>query len=399
MRAPLAVVLLATAGATACSAEGAGVAPDEAAPRRADHRFCGWLHGDDDDPAATEQGYGTFVAHADDFDAVHPTWWRVSSPTSFVNHGEGRTEPFAAFHDPRVLAHTTPGGGRTRLVPMIGASARPDYVYVHRMINDPELRRLHVEALVALATENGYDGLDLDYEHIDPAHLGADLGPGRTAESERRAYAEFVAVAARAMHAVGKTLSVAVPIVADEDDPVYDYDAISREVDAVHVMAYDYHYEGGPHAGPLAPLGWVEDGLDQVRAIDGGRRAGMFLVGLANYGLTGPEVDPGGYGFGHVCAPETGCLGLVRGGYEETTTHMLHCSMSAKHRYAAGLAPNAALSGGGRVFFEDLASLDEKLAAAEERGIGGVTYWTIGGEPGGDAFFSMIERRFPRRGP
>jgi chitinase len=400
MRAHLAIVLFAaSACATACSATGQGVEALESAPRRADHRFCGWLHGSADDPAFTDQAYGTFAAHAEEFDAVHPAWWRVDSPTSFANHRDGRDAPFEGFHDPRVLSRTTPGGGRTRLIPMIGASNRPDYLYVHGMINDPELCRRHVEALVALATQNPYDGLDLDYEHIDPVHLGADLGPGQTAATEMLAYSEFVALAARAMHAAGKTLSVAVPVVADEDDVVFDYDAISREVDAVHVMAYDYHYEGGTHVGPISPLGWVDAELDQIHAVDGGQRAGMFLVGLPNYGLIGPEVDPGGYGFVRVCEPSASCLGLLQGGYDETTAHMSRCTIPAKRSYAAGRAPNAALPGGDRLFFEDLGSLDEKLAAAAERGMGGVTYWAVGGEPGGDAFFDVIEQRFPRRGP
>jgi hypothetical protein len=402
MRAPLAILLLASAAAvTACSpaddvtTSGAAEVV-ESGPRHADHRFCGWLNGNDDDPAFTKQAYDTFLAHADEYDAVHPTWWRVGSPTSFANHHDGSDRPVAGFHDPRVLARTTPGGARTKLVPMVGASVRPDYLHVHHMINDPDLRRRHVEALVALATENGYDGLDLDYEHIDPVHLGDDLGPGQSAATEMRAYAEFVALAARAMHAAGKTLSVAVPVTVDEDDPVYDYDAISREVDAVHLMAYDYHYEDGPHAGPVAPLGWVEDGFDQVLDVDGGQRAGMFLAGLPNYGLVGPDTSPGGYGFARVCPTSQGCLGLLEGGYDATTAHMDHCDLPAKRVYAAGRAPNAGLPTGERMFFEDLASLDEKIAAAAKRGLGGVTYWSIGGEPGGDAFFATIARRFPR---
>ncbi len=54
------------------------------------------------------------------------------------------------------------------------------------------------------------------------------------------------------------------------------------------------------------------------------------------------------------------------------------------------------LASGERLFFEDLASLEEEVVVAERGGLGGVTYWSIGGEPGRAAFFSMIERHFPR---
>jgi spore germination protein YaaH len=371
--------------------------PDEGA--RADHRFCGWLYGESEDPAFTEQAYQTFVAHADELDAVHPTWWRVGSPTSFVNHAPGSATLFAGFHDPRVFAHTTPGGGRTKLVPLIGAVHPPQSEYVHRMINDPELRRRHAQALAALATENGYDGVDLDYEHLDPEHLPEGLGPGRTRATERAAFSAFFVEAARALHAAGKTLSVAVPVIGDMLEPPYDYDVLSREADTVHVMNYDYHYEDGAHVGPLAPLGWVEENLDLIHGIDGGRRAGKFLLGLPNYGLIGPDEAPDGQGIVRTCAPTSRCRELFQGAYEETTAHMGRCTASGGQRYAAGRTPNVALAGGERLFFEDLASLDERIVAGIRRGLGGVTYWTIGGEPGGDAFFALIRARYPPSPP
>jgi chitinase len=410
LRVEPALAIAAAALAASCASpegsarEGAGTTAQALGPdpeARADHRFCGWLHGAIDDPAFTDRAYDTFAAHAGDFDAVHPVWWRVDSPTTFANHPRDRQVSFAGFHDARVLDHTTPGGGRTRLIPMIGASDRPEFLQVHRMINDPALRHEHVRALVALVTENGYDGIDLDYEHLDPDHLKDDIGPGHDAGTERVAFSAFVDEAAAALHAAGKRLSVAVPVVLDVPDPVYDYDALSRAVDAVHLMTYDFHYEGGTHAGPLAPLGWVEGTLATIRAIDGGRRAGRFLLGLANYGLIGPEVSPGGYGHVDVCEPTTACLARFPGDYDATSSHMQHCDLVKKlPPYAAGRAPNKALPGGDTLFFEDLDSLDEKMAAAQQSGLGGVTYWAIGGEPegpGGESFFTRVRARFPRQ--
>src|SRR5262245_36381858 len=98
-------------------------------------------------------------------------------------------------------------------------------------------------------------------------------------------------------------------------------------------MNYDYNFEGGPHGGPLAPLGWIEDNLDLIRGIDGGRRAGKFLLGLPNYGLIGPE--EGSEGIPRVCTPTSRCLELFHGSYEETTAHMSRCSTPSRSRYAA----------------------------------------------------------------
>src|SRR5262249_34456535 len=149
------------------------------------------------------------------------------------------------------------GGKRTKLVPMIAASAPPDYIHVHHMINDPGLRREHVRAVVAIAVENGYDGGDIDYEHIDPEHLRPHMAPGQTRDTERRAFSAFIDELAGALHDAGKTLSLAVPTL-DSPGSVFDYDALSAAADQIHIMGYDYHFENGSHVGPLAPISWIE---------------------------------------------------------------------------------------------------------------------------------------------
>jgi chitinase len=369
------------------------------APESADHRVCGWLYAEDKDPAAAEEAYDTFAAHASELDAVHPTWWRVASPTTFANHAEDSAAPYHGFNDPRVIQHTTAGGGSTLLMPMIGASHHADTLNVHRMINDPELRRRHVQALVALVTENGYDGIDLDYEHLDPDHLQSDYAPGETGASEALAFTAFVDEAARALHAVGKTLSLAVPERIDPPNRVFDFEALSRAADTLHVMAYDFHYSGGPHAGPVSPLGWVEAGVADILSVDEGRRASRFVLGLPNYGMIGPEVGPGGDGFAHDCEPSSACLALTSGTYETTTKHMEHCDQS-NESYLPGRTPNKALPGFEHLFFEDLASLEEKVGVAARGGLGGVTLWGIGGQPVGPAgrtYFEMVRSYFPRR--
>jgi spore germination protein YaaH len=164
-------------------------------------------------------------------------------------------------------------------------------------------------------------------------------------------------------------------------------------------MNYDYHYEEGPHVGPLAPLGWVEENLDLIQGLDGGRRAGKFLLGLPNYGLIGPDEGADGQGVVRVCQPSSACRALFQGPYEETTGHMGRCRAPGGQRYAPGRTPNVALGCGERLYFEDLASLDERIAAGVRRGLGGVSYWSIGGEPGGDAFFAMVRERYPAPPP
>jgi hypothetical protein len=65
---------------------------------------------------------------------------------------------------------------------------------------------------------------------------------------------------------------------------------------------------------------------------------------------------------------------------------------------ASGRAPNAQ-SSQGHLYFDDLASLEEKVAAAASAGIGGISYWNVGGEPdrpGARSFFDMVRAYFPK---
>jgi len=231
---------------------------------------------------------------------------------------------------------------------------------------------------------NGYDGIDIDYEHLTSA-----LGPKETVEAERAAFSTFITELSRELHARGKELSLAVPVVTEPEGGAFDYDALSAAADQVHVMSYDFHWHGGPHPGPVAPLAWVKQAVSYIGSIEGGARRSKFILGLPNYGLLGREsVDS--------CEPSSKCLELVGEGYETSSDHMSECSIEGGEHLASGRTPNRVLANGDHVFFEDLSSLEEKVIAAKEGMLGGVTYWSIGGEPEGDGFFRMIERHIRR---
>ena len=95
-------------GAMAREAEGAR---NQGSP----HRFCGYIHGFEG-PVPVDLGVDAFAAHAEDFDAIHPKWWRVQAAAEIVNHAFHDPAPFPGFHDARVLDHTSYRGRRTQLI-------------------------------------------------------------------------------------------------------------------------------------------------------------------------------------------------------------------------------------------------------------------------------------------
>ena len=75
------------------------------------------------------------------------------------------------------------------------------------------------------------------------------------------------------------------------------------------------------------------------------------------------------------------------------------CACSNDGTYASGLVPNGS-NGSSYAFFDDISSLQQKVTYAASKGFGGITYWTIGGEPNapaGQSFFQMIRASFPRQ--
>jgi len=308
------------------------------------HRRCGCIARDYHD------GVRAFVAHAAFFDVIHPKWFELGA--------DGAVVTLPGADDQRVIEAARAHG--VALVPLLAQVRDPAPLRV--MLRDPARRAAHVGALVELAVSRGYAGLDVDYEQL----WGAE---------DRGGYAAFVDELAAAMHAAGKQLSLAVPgQIEDKPGSPWPYAALAARVDRVHIMAYDLHSVAS-HAGPVAPQGWVEAVAAHARASG---RPERFSLALPNYGV-GASWSVGGARAAALCV----------GAVETVDTHMAECP---RGRFAAGRAPHCATARG-QLYFDDLASLEAKVAAARAAGLGGITYWHLGDEPEG--FFAMIERYYP----
>jgi spore germination protein len=111
-------------------------------------------------------------------------------------------------------------------------------------------RHRHIEALVRLVKDEGYDGIDLDWEELTAA--------------DRDKYSLFVEELAAALHAEKRFLSIAVYPKTSEpgrwpSQQAMDYRRLGAAVDEFKIMTYAY---SGPWSGPgpQSPYSW----LDQV---------------------------------------------------------------------------------------------------------------------------------------
>ena len=236
-----------------------------------------------------------------------------------------------------------------------------DVTRTETMLDSASLRAAHIQVLVTLAIENGYDGLDLDYEHLEPNY--------------RTELTTFYSELADAFHAKG--LEASATVVGDFDDvSPDDYAAIATKLDHLHVMMYDFHWAKS-HAGPLAPLGWTKAVAEHAAATGHG---GKFIFTLGNYAYL-----PDGF------CTTTDCLAMCTGNFQTTTTELTTCPFNTPMNFNPGRQPNCSVAGG-TMWYEDTASCEEKVAAAKAAGLGGIGYWTLGGEP--DGFFDAIGKYY-----
>lgn len=183
-----------------------------------------------------------------------------------------RRETSTAQNRERVITIAKRHGVRTFAMVANVLGGEFDASPVRKFLETPESRQAHAEALVALAKEDGFDGLDLDYESL-PA-------------STRDAFSDFVERCARVCRQEGLLLSIAVHPKESEpgswDGPMaQDWKRIGAAVDVFRIMTYDFSWSTS-EAGPIAPNDWVE-------------RVGRFAI--ANMPAVKVEIGIAAYGY------------------------------------------------------------------------------------------------------
>ncbi len=179
---------------------------------------------------------------------------------------------------------------------LVGTQLRSDLVDL--MVTDAGVRKQHVQALVDLAVEKVYPGLNIDYQ-------------GVTAEN-RADFSNFVQELAKGLHAKNKVLSVTVSMPSGKsadiwDTGPYDWDVIGREADIVKIPLplNASAYTGNPSA-VQSYLQWAVGRVDRYKielffSIQGRDQSDQSFgpINLANaLSLLGPlstsgQVDPG----------------------------------------------------------------------------------------------------------
>ena len=126
------------------------------------------------------------------------------------------------------------------LMPTIVGSGRGTAAVVDGILAVESLRTQHIEAIVALAEEGGFGGIDLEYSAVEP-----ELGS---------AFTEFVSGLAEALHQGGMRLSLTLPPQTGQGQ-AYDWEVLGEAVDTIKVL---------PIADPVGYWETMPDALSQI---------------------------------------------------------------------------------------------------------------------------------------
>jgi len=227
-----------------------------------------------------------------------------------------------------------------------------------------------VTNLVNLATANGFAGIDIDLEAVQPG--------------DKANYSAFISALANGLHAQGLKLVISIPPKTGDKAPDYlggyDYAAIGAAVDYFQVMTYDEVGPGWASSGFNGEV-WPgpESGLDWQKAILSYTvsrvPASKVLAGLPSYGYdysTGQTVHWAS--FPAVLAAHPGAA-LQRDAASATP----YATWGTVRKQPDGTAWSASTKQPA-LWYDDAQSIQAKTGLVNAYGLAGTSVWAMGYE-------------------
>ena len=135
----------------------------------------------------------------------------------------------------------------------------------HEFLKRADARERFIDRMITEALTHGYEGINVDFEHIYMA--------------DRDRLTHFINELAWAMRQHDLILSMDVTIMGGSDNwsKCYDHEYLGRIVDYLIIMTYDEHWASSPISGPVASYPWVERGMTQLTQVVDPNRLVMGL--------------------------------------------------------------------------------------------------------------------------
>ncbi|XP_046632543.1 acidic mammalian chitinase-like [Daphnia pulicaria] len=251
-----------------------------------------------------------------------------------------------------------------------------------KMVSSPSERAKFTSSVVEFLLKYNFDGLDFDWEY--PANRGGAI-------VDKENFIHMIEELKTAFAPHGLMLTAAVSAGKTTIDTGYDIPSMTRILDQIHIMAYDFHGAWETFTGHNSPLYgneldygefvdfnqdfavnyWIENGADPSKLILGmglyGR--GFVLNNPADNGLYAPANQPisagpytreaGIWGYNEICEKFAAEPGLW--------TVVVDPSYMSPYAY----------KGNQWIGYDDQNSLKTKAQYAASKGLGGAMVWSV----------------------
>jgi spore germination protein len=228
-----------------------------------------------------------------------------------------------------------------------------DRELTHRMLSTQASREKVIGVLVASVRQYHLDGLNIDFENLDPA--------------DRKLFSLFIDTLAKELEKSGTdaVLSVCVPPDSGiEWSEPYDYKSLGKSADFIVVMGYDEHWSGSPKAGSVSSLPWLSSHLKKLTdAVPGSK----LIAGLPLYTRDWSEQGGKTVSSDLLLPQQDAMFASIRPVYWWNKWDGQYVSEYWKDGVRH------------RIWMEDGRSLALKIRAGAEIGAAGFAYWHIGG--------------------
>lgn len=253
-----------------------------------------------------------------------------------------------------------------------------------KLANNPAARTRFIAHVVDFIRDNNFDGLDLDWEYPKCWQVDCNKGPS----SDKSAFAAWVSELREAFAPHGWLLSAAVSPSRRVIDAGYDVVALSRDLDWIAVMCYDYHGQWDKVTGHVAPMYahpddadvtfntnftvhyWIEQGADRKKLVLGMPMYGQSfsLADVKDTGLNAPT-----YGGGEA-GEETRARGFLA--YYEICANIKQKGWEVVQDRKGRMGPYAH-KGDQWVSYDDQAMIRHKSEYVKAMGLGGGMIWAL----------------------
>lgn len=302
-----------------------------------------------------ENAFASVRQHPDKFETISMFWYYVNSDLDIATyeyaHEDESMISFAHEHKIKILALVT------NLPDEEGSDWSSDRI--REIITSDEQKTRHIEDLVQLVEEKGFDGINVDYEELD--------------EDLKDDYSNFIRELVSELHKRGKIVGVAIHPKSGEDIPsedngsrAQDWVALGRYADQLYFMTHGEHWDTSA-AGPLASIPGDSKVIAYAKKLHVPPQ--KIYLGIPLFAMRWESGKKEGKGLLY-----TDVEALIKK-YSITP----QWDNNAKVPYIRYSENGTSYE----VWYENTRSVKEKIKFAEQNGLGGITYWRLGGEDPG----------------